>query len=400
MRRALGATVAVASIAGTGAQLGALGGAGLGGAGLGGAGLGGAGLGGAGLGGLGAGMPMGGPPMPPTAPGAGGLGGGLGALGALAGAGSPLGGAGGPGLGAAPPLGAGSPLGGAGGLGGLGSLGGGGGGAPNALPTVNLLGGLGGGGGGLGGSQTPSNIQQMQAEAVRNPALDSLCPGKTRQSTDIGAECWVKIWAAGGCKAANAPQYEQWHQTQNLEVLVADVVQWAHLPDDRHKQGCYGDAGAPENLPAPPQPQAGAGGMGLGGGLGSMGTMGAPQGGGMGGGLGMGSPLGLGGGAGLQPPAQQGPPPPAEVVQKIESSLQTAESTGLCGGVGRQTAGVGEACWKQIWTHVGCLESTTPPYVEWHNTQSFEVLIADAAQWASLPSATHRTTCYGANAEL
>merc|ERR1740129_364988 len=100
-----------------------------------------------------------------------------------AGAGAPLGGAGGP-------------LGGAGGP--LGSAPGGG-----ALPTMNLL------GGGLagGGSQTPQYIQQMQAEAVRDPALDTLCPGKTRQTTDIGAECWVTIWVHGGCKAANVPAY-------------------------------------------------------------------------------------------------------------------------------------------------------------------------------------------------
>merc|ERR1719229_704906 len=122
----------------------------------------------------------------------------------------------------------------------------------------------------LGGSQTPSNIQQMQQEAVRDAKIDSLCPGKTRQSTDIGAECWATVWTNGGCKASNVPQYEQWHQTQSLEVLVADVVQWANLPDERHKQGCYGDAGPPANEPPPPQNTGlglgGMGGPGLGGG--------------------------------------------------------------------------------------------------------------------------------------
>merc|ERR1712137_744370 len=100
-----------------------------------------------------------------------------------------------------------------------------------------------------------------------------------RKSTDVGSQCWATIWTNGGCKAENVPKYEDWHQTQNLEVLVADVVQWANLPDNRHKQGCYGDVGPPENLPAPPQPQAGAGGgmgmaggMGLGGGLSSLGS--------------------------------------------------------------------------------------------------------------------------------
>lgn len=368
--------LAIASVTGVGAQLGALGGMG-GGLPM--------GAGGAPLGS--GGSPLGGGGSP--------LGGGFGAP--LGAGGAPLGGLQGS------PLGAGAPLGGAAPLGGFGSLGGGGGGAmPNSLPTVNLLGGL-GGSGAMGGSQTPQNIQQMQQEAIRAADLDNLCPGKTRQSTEVGAECWARIWTIGGCKASNVPQYESWHQTQNLEVLVADVVQWANLPDDRHKQGCYGDSGAPDNLPAPLQPQAGAG--GLGGGMGGLGgSLGAPQGGG-GGGFGGGLAGALGGGMGGGPlgmaqQQQQGPPPPAEVVQKIETSLQTAETNGLCGSAGRQTTGVGEECWRQIWTHVGCMASTTPPYVEWHSAQSFEVLIADAAQWASLSSATHRTTCYGANAEL
>lgn len=243
------------------------------------------------------------------------------------------------------------------------------------MPTLNLMGGMAGLGGG-GASQTPQDIQQLQAQAVQDPQLDTLCPGKTRQSTDVGAECWAIIWAHGGCNAANLPQYESWHQSQNLEVLVADVVQWANLPDERHQQGCYGDAGPPENLPAPPQ---------------------APQGGAPGG-MGMGlNPLGLGGG--MQPQAPQGPPPPPQVAQKIEASLQGADQ--VCPGVGRQQTAVGEGCWANIWTHVGCKASTVPPYVEWHNAQNLEVLVADAAQWASLPSETHRVTCYGdANPEL
>jgi len=262
---------------------------------------------------------------------------------------------------------------------------------PPQLPTLNLLGGAGGlgaaplgGGGGLA-PQTPQNIMQQQAEILRDPKIDSLCPGVQRRSVNVGAECWKLIWTNGGCKAENVPEYEQWHQAQSLEVLVADVVQWAHLPDERHKQGCYGDSGPPVNEPAPPMAQGGMGmGMGMGAGMGS----------GMGSGMGLGM-AGLGAGQGLQ---QQGPPPPPEVVQKVESALQSPELANLCPGVSRQTTGVGEACWKKIWVHAGCVEESAPPYLDWHNSQSQEVLVADAAQWASLPSETHKKTCYGEKA--
>lgn len=374
------------------------------------------------------------PPLPSGGSSFGGLQGGASGLGAMPplpsqggglGAMPPQGGSQSGGLGALPTLGA---LGGAGGLGampsqvgagGLGaplgqgstfgglssSLGGGaaaglapGGGPPPQLPTLNLLGGAmgqpGGLGGGLGGGgdQTPQNIQQMQAQAVRDSKLDSMCPGKQRQSTDVGAECWTIIWTSGGCKAENTPKYEQWHQTQNLEVLVADVVQWANLPDDRHRNGCFGDGGPPVNEPAPPMPRQGGLGAGLGGGLGSL----PGSGGGLGGGLGS---LPGSGGLGLgAPPAQpQGPAPPPEVAQKIESALQSPDLPNLCPGVARQATSVGEACWKKIWTHVGCQERSTPAYEQWHDAQSMEVLVADAAQWASLPSEKHRTACYGSS---
>lgn len=237
------------------------------------------------------------------------------------------------------------------------------------LPSLNLMGGA------LGqGSGTPQNIQQLQAQAVQSPKVDSMCPGKQRSSSNVGTECWAMIWAAGGCKPENVPRYEEWHQTQSLEVLVGDVVQWANLPDERHQQGCYGSSGAPVNEPAPPVPPMG--------GLRSPGGMGQ----------------GLGGGLGA--PMAQGPAAAPEVSQKIMSTLQSPDVVNVCPGVSRQATAVGEACWKLIWRHVGCLESTAPSYEDWHNAQSFEVLVADAAQWASLPSATHRTTCYGANAEL
>mmetsp|Transcript_86082 Transcript_86082/g.239573 ORF Transcript_86082/g.239573 Transcript_86082/m.239573 type:complete len:98 (+) Transcript_86082:1013-1306(+) len=95
-----------------------------------------------------------------------------------------------------------------------------------------------------------------------------------------------------------------------------------------------------------------------------------------------------------------GPVAPPEVEQKIAASLQSAVDARICGGADRSATGVGEACWKQIWGHVGCRESTAPAYEEWHNAQSFEVLVADAAQWASLPSERHRAACYGGNPEL
>jgi len=314
------------------------------------------------------------------------LGGGLGSSGALGAGGGPLSSladlGGGP-----PPLQGSAP----------GVLGGGPGSVK--LPTLNLLGGAMQQDGVAGGDQTPYKIQQLQASAIKDLKVDALCPGKQRQARDVGKECWAMIWTNGGCKAQNVPEYEQWHQTQSLEVLVADVVQWANLPDERHKQGCYGDSGPPRNEPAPPSMAAGSGmGGGLSPGLGGMGSGGL---GGIGaaGGVGGGGPLGLGGGMGV-PMQPQGPPPQPEVLQKIQSSLESPDLANLCPGLTRQSTSVGEACWKKIWVHVGCLEATTPSYEQWHNTQSLEILVADAAQWASLPTERHRKTCYGGNSEL
>jgi len=278
------------------------------------------------------------------------------------------------------------------------------------LPTLNLLGNAMGGNAMGGGSAcgTPQNIQQMQAQAVQAPTVDQLCPGKQRTATNIGEECWARVWAAGGCRPENVPKFEEWHQMQSLEILVGDVVQWANLPDDRHKQGCYGSNGAPQNEPAPPMPTRGGlapanGGPLSGGplGLGGMQGMAPPSSGPLSGGIQ--SPMalggGLGGGMGLGAPAQdQGPPP--EVAQKIMALLQSPEIGNLCPGSERSSTGVGADCWSRIWRQVGCLESTTPAYEEWHNSQSFEVLVADAAQWSALPSAMHRQTCYGGSAEL
>jgi len=250
------------------------------------------------------------------------------------------------------------------------------------LPSLNLLGGALSQGGGSG---TPQHIQQMQAKAVQSPTTDTLCPGKQRSATNVGEDCWARIWTAGGCKAGNVPKYEDWHQTQSLEVLVGDVVQWANLPDERHKQGCYGDQGPPQNEAAPPMPTRG--GMTL--------PSGSPVSGGLQ------SPLGAGmGPLGGQPMGGQDPALPPAVSQKIMSALHRPEVANLCPGVSRSSTNVGEACWARIWRHVGCLESTTPSFGEWHASQSFEVLVADAAQWASLPSAKHRETCYGPNSEL
>eukprot|EP00931_Biecheleriopsis_adriatica_P046847 TRINITY_DN26952_c0_g1_i1.p1 TRINITY_DN26952_c0_g1~~TRINITY_DN26952_c0_g1_i1.p1 ORF type:complete len:391 (+),score=96.05 TRINITY_DN26952_c0_g1_i1:88-1173(+) len=322
----------------------------------------------------------------------GGLGGGALGSGSLgAGLGGGFGGGSSPGgLGAG--LGMGAPAGGSAGSGmGLGGgLAPGGSGSGGMLPTLNLLGGTGLG----GGSGTPSDIAQIQSRKVQEGNIDAICPGKTGKTVNVGAECWRSIWVEGGCKAENTPKYESWHEVQSLEVLVADVVQWANLPDERHKQGCYGSSGPPANEPAPPQPPQGGlglGGAGMAGGLG--GGMGAGLGGGLGGGLGMGA---MGGGLGAMQAPQQGSQLPPAVAQKIESVLQNPQLASVCPGVQRQATGVGEACWKKIWTYVGCQEATTPSYEEWHNAQSMEILVADAAQYASLPSAKHQQQCYGA----
>merc|ERR1740129_1066580 len=115
------------------------------------------------------------------------------------------------------------------------------------------------GGGWPGGLQAPAqgdwapmadrDAQQLQAKFVRDPSLDGVCPGKVPQSMGVGAECWASVWVRGGCKAENVPEYESWHEHQSLEVLIADVAQWAHLPDERHRQGCYGSAGPPASQP-------------------------------------------------------------------------------------------------------------------------------------------------------
>merc|ERR1719389_704156 len=99
-------------------------------------------------------------------------------------------------------------------------------------------------------------------------------------------------------------------------------------------------------------------GQGMGSPLGSLGGGGMPS------PLGGGMPSPLGGGMQLGS-APQGPAPPPEVSQKIMSVMQSPELANLCPGVGRQSTGVGEACWKNIWRHVGCLESSTPAYEEW-----------------------------------
>lgn len=261
-----------------------------------------------------------------------------------------------PGLG----IGGGLGLGGGGGGGlGLPPLSGGGGGGMAPFPGL----GQGGGGGmapGMAGGMPPTaeerRIQQLQDKALEDPRLEELCSGKTRKSTDIGAECWAQVWANGGCKAENAPPYTDWHKAQSLETLVMDVVQWANLEDDRHKTGCYGDQGPPPDQPMPQAPPPG--------------MMGHQQ----------------------QPP---GPPPPPEVMQKIQSSLESPQLPTLCPGVDRRATDIGEACLHKIWTHVGCKAETAPSYDQWYKTQSFEVLVADSAQWASLPTEKHRLRCYG-----
>merc|ERR1719326_2264698 len=67
---------------------------------------------------------------------------------------------------------------------------------------------------GGGGDMRPgsTDLNTLLSQAVQDPALDQLCPGKTRKSTDIGIECWNKIWQVVGCKAENLPQYIEWHK--------------------------------------------------------------------------------------------------------------------------------------------------------------------------------------------
>ncbi|CAE8644104.1 unnamed protein product, partial [Polarella glacialis] len=83
------------------------------------------------------------------------------------------------------------------------------------------------------------------------------------------------------------------------------------------------------------------------------------------------------------------------VLQKIESALAAPGLAQLCPGASLQSTSVGEVCWKKIWGHVGCIEASAPAYEEWHAAQNMEVLVADAAQWASLSSEKHRLACYG-----
>jgi len=99
-----------------------------------------------------------------------------------------------------------------------------------------------GGGNGVGAGGA-DDIAAIQERAIQDPRLDALCPGISRSSTEIGAACWGRLWQLAGCKAENVPRYEHWHQAQSLSALTADVVLWANLPDDQHRQGCYGSGG-------------------------------------------------------------------------------------------------------------------------------------------------------------
>ena len=57
-----------------------------------------------------------------------------------------------------------------------------------------------------------------------------MCPGQGPQATNVGLDCWRNLWAAAGCLESGLPEFSEWHQTQTLEILVADVQQWATLP--------------------------------------------------------------------------------------------------------------------------------------------------------------------------
>ena len=90
----------------------------------------------------------------------------------------------------------------------------------------------------------------------------------------------------------------------------------------------------------------------------------------------------------------QGGPEPA-VAEALQKMMQDPKVQGMCGAqIQGNTTGVGEECWRKIWAYVGCT-SQAPPYMTWHNSQSYEILLADAVQWANMPSEKHRLTCYG-----
>jgi len=47
----------------------------------------------------------------------------------------------------------------------------------------------------------------------------------------------------------------------------------------------------------------------------------------------------------------------------------------LCGSqIQPSTTGVGEECWKKMWGFAGCT-TVPPPFMTWHNSQSFEILL-------------------------
>ena len=75
-------------------------------------------------------------------------------------------------------------------------------------------------GGMIGNGAAPADpMQQAIAQAVSQllPQLVQACGVSNGQQTNVGQACWAQIWGAVGC-TMNAPPFEQWHQSQNLEV--------------------------------------------------------------------------------------------------------------------------------------------------------------------------------------
>lgn len=60
---------------------------------------------------------------------------------------------------------------------------------------------------------------------------------------------------------------------------------------------------------------------------------------------------------------------------------------------------VGETCYAAIWKGVGC-SAPPPEYTSWHRGQSFDSLVGDALQWATLPDEDHKKVCHGWDAVL
>ncbi|CAD7945716.1 unnamed protein product [Amoebophrya sp. A120] len=134
-------------------------------------------------------------------------------------------------------------------------------GAPNTPNGIQLSGNV-----NPGNAAPPSPASGALFPGLGSPAgpaasaADLPCPGLLPRATNVGPDCWAKLWVAAGCLENTVPPYEQWHASQSLEVLLIDAQQWATLPDAKHRKQCYGreDAGPPAVQGAEQGPGAGS----------------------------------------------------------------------------------------------------------------------------------------------